>query len=110
MKLELESVPTDSKTRIGNMTIEEMRAEMDEYYEIMNLFGKNHPAENLKNLAAFTARFSHLRSHLVRKSENRVIQNFRTKELDPFIVECDRQFKIWSRLISAAQFEWEMNR
>lgn len=86
--------------------IQEWRKELDSYYAQMKDFVIADPAEIFTRIAGMTARASEIRSRIVR-SESRILQNFRTKELDPFIVECDRQFKIWSRAFTVYQTEAE---
>jgi len=95
---------------VGSLDLDSLRGEIDEYYVAMRGFRENDPADNLVFISGFTARASQIRSNIVRVTEDRYIQNFRTKELDPFLTECDRQFKVWSRLISAFQLEWETSR
>ena len=87
-----------------------LRKEMDDFYDIMALFQHSDPSENLMHLYAFTARMSYERAKIIRYGTDRSDANFRTKELDPFISECDRQFKIWSRLITVHQMDWELSR
>ncbi len=85
------------------------RNELDAYYDIMRSFDQYGLDEILKALSSMTSRASQIRSFVVR-SENRSTQAFRTRELDPFIEECDRQFKIWSRMLSIHSMDWEMSR
>lgn len=111
MRRELEAIPTidlpSRPTSVDDLTIDDVRNELEEYYEIMEDFQNADASNNLMHLSAFTARMSRIRSHFVRRVDDRSIQQLRTKEIDPFLTECDRQFKIWSRLITAVQFEWE---
>lgn len=65
--------------------------------------------EILRALAAMSGRASEVRCHLMR-TESRRGQGFRTRELDPFIEELDRQFKIWSRYHAVLQQEWDMSK
>lgn len=62
--------------------------------------------EILKDLSAFSARASLIRSLIIRSNHPK-FNRFRIDELDPFLVEVDRQFKIWSRVSSVEQFEWD---
>lgn len=101
--------PKITLARLEDSTLEDFRNEIDDYYGKLLLFHESDASEILQTLSGLTARASFIRSHIIRR-DDRMLQNFRTKELDPFISECDRQFKIWSRLISANQFEWEMSR
>ncbi len=105
MKVTLE----DKDRGIGNLDLDALRLEINEYYEAMRSFENLDPIDILSRLSAFTSRASQVRFNLI-KAESKQIQNFRTKELDPFIGECDRQFKVWSRLLSAYQLEWETSK
>ena len=102
MRLQLEQEPM--------VDISELRKELDSYFEIMKNFQTGDPRENLMHLSSFTARMSEARGVIIRNPGGKAEQDFRTKEIDPFISECDRQFKIWSRLITYAQFDWETSR
>ena len=85
------------------------REEMDSYYKLMETFDSEPVDEVMRALASMTSRFSQIRSWIVR-SESRAGTHFRTKEVDPFIEECDRQFKIWSRILSVQSMDWELSR
>jgi hypothetical protein len=104
----------DTKTvaqRMGETKLDEFRNELDEYYAIMQTFGQMSPTDILMSLSSFTARMAHVRMHLVRPGRaNTTTNNFRTKELDPFLDQCGDQFKIWSRLIAVQGQEWEQTR
>jgi hypothetical protein len=62
------------------------------------------------HLSSFSARMSEIRSQIIRSAGGKAEESFRTKEVDPFLNECQFQFKIWSRLITYAQFDWETSR
>lgn len=94
--------------QVFNKDLEKIREELDQFYDLMNSFGSMDSSEILQNLAAFTARASFVRTQIMRLPENRLMTNFRTKELDPFIEECQFQFKVWSRYISVMHAEMEM--
>lgn len=105
-------VPPDKspkQARNGGELLNAYRKEMDNFYKEMRNFHSEDPAVIFREIAAMTARFSHIRSQIVR-AESKVWQNFRTKEVDPFIEECDRQFKIWSRAFSVQTLDWEMTK
>lgn len=78
--------------------------ELDEYYQKMVDFKKVPPDEIFRSIAGWTARASYIRS-LVNRSSSKQLQTFRTQQIDPFLAECDRQFKIWSRHFSVEQLE-----
>ena len=85
----------------------EWRPEILSYLQEMYNFHKIPDSrEVLRTLSAYSARASLMRNLAVRSSAND-INRFRIDELDPFLVEVERQFKIYSRLISADQFEWD---
>lgn len=81
--------------------------ELDAYYEVMQLLNKMDPSEVMQKLSSFSARASEMRSQLVRVDSRRS-NAFRTREVDPFLLECDRQFKVHSRLQSFREFDWKM--
>ncbi len=110
MRFTLEETGKDIKKQVFNHSIESIREELDEFYSIMSSFSVDDSIDIFKDLAGFTARASYLRSQIMRRPENRGLTNFRTKELDPFIDECDRQFKLWSRAFAVQSYEWEMTK
>jgi len=85
------------------------RKELDEFFRIMKSFSRETADTIFMSLAAFSARASEIRGLLIR-SDNRQYTAFRTKEIDPFIEEVDRQFKLWSRQLSFMQMEWEASK
>lgn len=87
--------------------IRSLQGELDTYYAQMRAFQRDDVTEVFMALAAFTARASEVRGYLSRQSSKR-IDSFRTRELDPFIDECDRQFRVWSRMQSVRQLEADL--
>jgi len=101
-----------SSSNEGSVTsalLQEYRDELDEFYVIMVDFKSMDVSEVLEMLASMTSRASQMRLNMNRK-ESSVNNQFRIKEIDPFISECDRQFKVWSRLLSVHMMDWEMSR
>lgn len=94
------------RRRAGREDLEAWRGELDEFFEIMNDFGNNEDSI-FHDLSAMSARASQIRTLVVR-AENKALQVFRTQEIDPFLKECDRQFKFWSRVLTVSQHEWEI--
>lgn len=88
--------------------IRALQGELDAYYVQMRGFSAADVTDIFMCLAAFSARASEVRGYLSRQVSKR-IDSFRTKELDPFIEECDRQFRIWSRMQSVRQMEADMS-
>ena len=60
-------------------------------------------------IASYAAYASEMRGRVVR-SESRRMQAFRTRELDPFLDQCEFQFKVWSRYQSVRQMEYDLTR
>lgn len=104
MKLTLEDVEKDLGTQEPILS---WRQEIDNYYDEMRAFNSCDITEILRKLSSMSARMSAIRSQLVR-SPKRVAAAFRTQEVDPFLEECDRQFKIWSRFQAVMTLEWDM--
>ena len=111
MKIQIQpEVPARSARQMTVRTkLTDLEEEIDGYYDIMSEFGQMDSGAIMEYLSAFTARASMIRGQLIRE-DNRNLQTFRTKQLDPFIQECERQFKVWSRYISIRQFEWESSK
>lgn len=93
--------------RTGGKDLKSFRSEMNECYKVMKSFNMMEPGDIFKTLAGFTARFSEVRSWTVR-SDSKTWRSFRTQEIDPFIQECERQFKYWSRFLSDRTLDWDM--
>ena len=80
------------------------RNELDAYYETMRKFEGMDISHVFMSLAAMSARASEIRSLLVR-DQGRSANGFRTQEIDPFLSETDRQFKVWSRVQAVTELE-----
>lgn len=78
--------------------------ELDSYYKLMGTFSKMQPDDIFRNLSNWSARASHIRSQ-VNRTNSKVFQGFRTSQIDPFLNECQYQFKVWSRVFSVAQMD-----
>lgn len=92
-----------------SMKLNDMRKEFDEYYSEMLRFRDMEPDEIFMRLSAYSARASYIRSDIMR-AQNRTLTAFRTGEIDPFLSECDRQFKIWSRVFAVTSLDWNLAR
>src|SRR4051812_39893942 len=84
--------------------IDAVRHELDGYYGEMKDFAGCEPDEIFMKLAGWSARASEIRSQLVRQ-EGRRAQALRTREVEPFLDEIDRQFRLHSRV--QAVREWD---
>jgi len=91
--------------------IEEWRTEIIELLVEMAKWSSSadDPLYIMKRLSACTARASWMRNKLVR-SGARNAKAFLSGEIDPFITECDRQFRTWSRVGALLRDEFEMTR
>lgn len=89
--------------------IERWRDDLDTYYEEIKKFQQTPIKQVMKQIAAYAAWASHIRLKLMRLQSSSAAKSFRLSEIDPFLEMLDFQFKIWSRLASVLQTEWEMN-
>lgn len=105
---ELQEAPTNSQgpRQTDEAVVTAARAVLDQHYEKLKSFNQDDIVGALATLAASTAWASELRGR-IQRHESRRLTSFRTKELDPFIEECDRQFKLWSRVHSVRSMEWD---
>lgn len=86
--------PQSAETRIGRW-----RTEILGYYQTMKEFNNMDPSDVFRSLSQFTARASEMRA-TISEHETKQQSSFRIKVIDPFIEECDRQFKVHSRTLS----------
>lgn len=103
-------VPTQRPIKATSSSGDQMKqwlAEIDEYFEHMQDFNNQEPDEIFRSLSGWTARMSHIRS-VINRNESKLLQAFRTKQVDPFLLECERQFKMWSRVFSVQSMDWNM--
>lgn len=90
----------------GN-TLETWRAEILSYLEEMYKFHEDpDPYEILRKLSAFSARASFFHQQAARSS-NRAVTEFKLDEVAPFLEEVDRQYRIWSRMVTVTSAEWQ---
>ena len=88
--------------------IERLREEMDQYLERMQSFGDMEIDGVFQHLSAFSARATELKIQLSR-TESAKATAFRNRELEPFLVECDRQFKLYSRMTTTKDLEFRIS-
>lgn len=89
-------------------SLEGWRIELAAYFSEMQDFQGMPPEDVFMRLSAFSARASEIRFHIT-QTENRRHQAFRTQCVDPFLDECDRQFKIHSRIQSTREMEFRIS-
>lgn len=97
-----------NKTPMFDEKLSAWRDEIFIYLEQMTDLSEQDEEEIFIKLAGWSARATYIRSFLILDT-SRSYQAFRTGIVDPFIQECDRQFKVWSRYISIRQMQWEMD-
>lgn len=88
--------------------IEGFKGELDAYFIVMKHFSQMEPTDILQALASFSARVSEMRGQLMRV-DSRKSTAFRTREIDPFLTECDRQFRLYSRIQSIREMEYKLS-
>lgn len=91
-----------------NDTLQGWKKEIAAYYQTMFNFINMDSIEVFQQLSQFSARASEMRSRIpanAARDEN----NFRIKIIDPFIEECDRQFKLHSRIQAIMEMEARMS-
>lgn len=99
-----------SLNQLEEKTLDKYRKEILQYHkEIYDFCSIDDTREILMKLAAYSARASWIRNLIIR-SLIPEYKRFRIDELDPLLVEIDRQFKIWSRISSITMDEYNMSR
>jgi hypothetical protein len=88
--------------------VAEVRQEIDGYFCRLKQLNSLPPDGVFATLSAITARLGEIRLSLVR-SESRRLTALRTREIDPLIDECDRQFRLHSRIQACRTFDWEVS-
>ena len=97
-----------SEVQTLSSAIESWRADLDKYYDEIKTFNQIPIKIVFQKLAGYSAYASHVRLKLMRVNTS-AAKSFRLSEIDPFIETLEFQFKVWSRLASVLQVEWEMN-
>lgn len=80
------------------------REEISDCYQILKVLVDMDPSDAFRHLSQFSARASEMRS-LISVREGREQANFRIKVIDPFLDECDRQFRINSRIQAVKEMD-----
>lgn len=92
------------------MDIAVLQQELDDYYKEMLGFPNVDSSTVFMRIAGYSARASWIRSKINRQVENRVWTKFLSSQIEPFIAECDRQFRVWSRNFSVSTQEWNISK
>lgn len=84
-----------------------MQEELDGYMQTLKALNGMPPVEVFQIISSYTARATEMRSLMIRR-ESKKMNSFRTQQVEPFLDECDRQFKIHSRIQSYNEMEARM--
>lgn len=87
---------------------ERIREELDHYMERMQAFGQLEPDEIYIILSSFTARATEIKVQLSRTDTARA-NAIRNREIEPFLIECDRQFKYYSRIQTSRELDFKIS-
>lgn len=106
------TLSSSSPVKVGpiQMDIAALQEELDEYYSEMVNFASADSSTIFMKIAGYTARASWMRSRITRQVDNRLWTKFMSSQIDPFIAECDRQFRVWSRNFSVVTQDWNMSK
>lgn len=90
---------------------QEVEAELDVVAVAIRAFHVKQPDQVMREVAAFTARLTELCVLLHRvESTDRQYIRLRTQQVEKFLAELDRQFKIASRMVEVMRQDLEMSR
>jgi hypothetical protein len=86
-----------------------VREEVDGYLVTLRTLNSHPPDEVFALLSGISARLVELRviSH---RSESRRLTALRSHEIDPLLEQCDRAFRLHSRIQATRQMEWDAMR
>lgn len=89
-------------------TYEALREELDKYLERLQEFRSLELDEIFLILSSLTARATEIKIQLSRTDTSKSA-GFRNKEIEPFLVECDRQFKYYSRMQTTRELDFKIS-
>lgn len=97
--------------RTGLGTRQEIELELDGIAMAMRAFALKQPDQVMREVAAYSARLTELTVLLHRvESQDRQYTRVRTQQVEKFLAELDRQFKISSRLVEVMRQDLELMR
>lgn len=88
--------------------VENMYGEILSYLTIFQEFDKMDMVDVFQTLSQASARASEIRQMMLKVGSQRA-NSFRTKHIDPFIEECDRQFKTQSRIVAIQEIDAKLS-
>lgn len=89
--------------------VENLSAELSEYYQDLKTLTQKDAVTVFQTLSALSARVSEMRSQCARQDGIRT-NAFRTKQIEPFLEECDRQFRTHSRIQAIREMEFKLSK
>lgn len=92
-------------------TRQEIQTELDVIALAIRAFHRKQPDQAMREIAAFSARLTELAVLLHRvESTDRQYTRIRTQQVERFLAELDRQYKIQSRLVEVMRQDLELSR
>lgn len=92
-------------------TKEEIETELDGIAAAIRTFGVKQPDQVMREVAAYSARLTELTVLLHRQeAKDRQYLKVRTQQVDRFLAELDRQYRIASRLVEVMRQDIELMR
>lgn len=107
-------VPTSAVTQPGHAgVLQGYVLELNHYYARIRLFRGMEPDDVLRELSGISGRLCEMRATCWRIADSgdrsaRTADKLRIKEIDPMLAECDRQYKVHSRIQATREFELKM--
>lgn len=90
-------------------SVDSVRREIDDAFADMKTFHNRQPDEIMRMAMGHSARLSELRVLAQRVEDyHRVWKLVRTREIEPALTECERQYQLGSRLHSVRELDWKM--
>lgn len=104
--------PLEALAPAGHLgTRDEIEKELDLIAAAIRAFWRKQPDQVMRESAGYTARLTELAVLLHRvEAGNRQYTRIRTQQVERFIAECDRQFKVASRLVEVMRQDLELSR
>ena len=100
---------TSLVNRMVGGSIDSVREEIDDAFADMKTFIQNEPDQAMRIASGHSARLSELRVKIMRVEDfHREWRSVREREIEPCIVELERQWRNASRLQSCRELDWKM--
>lgn len=89
---------------------EHVEGELDLVMRTIRTFWELEPDQTMRTIAALSARLTELAVHLHRLEGRREWKQVRTLQVERILLECDRQFKIASRMLEVRRQDLDLSR